>query len=113
MFVDFASGEQEISFKLPDDIDCSGFVVILIKCNFPLGENANKYFPFYIMAALLIATTFIVLLLPETRNSSLPESLEDAIYLENFKLFFLRPKGKVKSSTSGKIQSKGAPLIVQ
>ncbi|XP_077973809.1 solute carrier family 22 member 21-like [Styela clava] len=51
------------------------------------GENGRRNIPFYVMAALGISTAGLCLLLPETKQSSLPDTMKDAIDLEKFRLF--------------------------
>nr|XP_039273891.1 solute carrier family 22 member 5-like [Styela clava] len=51
------------------------------------GENGRRNIPFYVMAALGISTAGLCLLLPETKQSPLPDTMKDAIDLEKFRLF--------------------------
>nr|XP_039262391.1 solute carrier family 22 member 5-like isoform X1 [Styela clava] len=50
------------------------------------GEVSGKWIPFYVMGGLSLLAALLTLVLPETRHSSLPETLNDSVELEKFRL---------------------------
>ena len=47
------------------------------------GEEFDWSIPFYVMGGLSFLSVFLILLLPETCNRSLPTTLQDALVLKD------------------------------
>ena len=54
---------------------------------FLTGEEFDLSIPFYVMGGLSVLASSLVMLLPESSTTTLPNTLEDAIGLENKKRY--------------------------
>ncbi|XP_039260788.2 solute carrier family 22 member 4-like [Styela clava] len=50
------------------------------------GEVSGKWIPFYVMGGSSLIAGLLTLILPETKHSSLPETLKDSVELEKYRL---------------------------